>query len=455
MKERLPLKVGIIISLVLLLLIPLQMIRGVIDERSDYREQARTSIADSWTGSQKLLGPVLVVPYVESYTERVWDEHLKAYTEEPRTRAREIFILPEEVKITGSVATEKRSRGLYGIPVYSASLALEGRFTNQRVLDTIKQTQHGLTWKRPFLALVVSDNRGIVTEPVLKWGGEQVPFVSGSGIEQLSNGMRAELGPLSTDKAQSYPFNLAFDLHGMESIQFAPVGKSTRVTLQSDWPHPSFDGRYLPSDRQISENSFTANWKVSSFSSDMERAVDQCQRGNCTAFAANTFGVTLVDPVDVYQQTDRAVKYAVLFIGLTFVAFFLYEIMKGLRLHPMQYLLVGMALTVFYLLLISLSEHIAFKWAYLVAVVASSGLIGVYLAAILSSRRLASAFTAVLWLLYGMLFAILQSEDNALVMGSLLIFGVLAFVMLVTRKLDWYRLSGQMTRQTASPPAVV
>lgn len=447
MNKRFVFKIVTIFLLMILLMIPLTMIEDVVSERSYFRDQASDSIAESWTGAQKVLGPVLVVPYTEQYEEKVWDENLKGYKEEMRTEAKQLFILPEMVKIGGGLRSEERTRGLYTVPVYTADLSVAGVFSNERILKTATESKHDLTWEKAYLTIVVSDTRGVVTQPKLNWAGSEVIFMSGSGIAEQGNGMHADLGLLETSANQEYAFDFAVTLHGMETLEFAPVGNSTSVALKADWPHPSFIGRYLPEQREISDTAFTADWKISSFSSDMPRLMDKCRQGNCNPFMANTFGVSLVNPVDIYQQTERSVKYALLFIILTFVAFFLFEVMKELRLHPMQYLLVGMALTVFYLLLISLSEHVDFAWAYLGAALASSVLVGVYISAVLHSAKRAMAFTGVLWLLYAMLYAILRSEDNALLMGSLLLFGVLALVMMVTRKLDWYQISDQMARQ--------
>lgn len=445
MSKRFALKVGLISFLMLMLMIPLTMIEGVVGERSSYRDEARQSIAHSWTGAQKLLGPVLVVPYEEKYLESVWDENLKKYRREPRTRSEKLYVLPQTLEVDGNVVSEERKRGLYAIPVYTAALNLKGHFDNSRVVERQKSASGEIRWKSAYVALLVSDLRGVVAQPVLNWNSESAHFASGARIAS-GQGMNAEVGVLSATAPAQYSFQLSLELHGMETLEFAPVGDSTRVSLHSDWPHPSFIGRYLPAERHISANEFGADWKISSFSSDMSGLARDCETGLCAGFEANTFGVSLMNSVDIYQQTQRSVKYALLFIALSFVAFFLFEVMKNLRLHAMQYLLVGMVLTVFYLLLISLSEHIAFGWAYLIAASASTSLLGAYLSAILKSVMRSALFSGAFAILYGMLYLILLSEDNALLMGSILIFGTLALVMLVTRHVDWYRVSDQIAQ---------
>lgn len=296
--------------------------------------------------------------------------------------------------------------------------------------------------------MIVSDIRGISEQPVLSWGNKQYEFSSGSAIDQFGNGMHASLGGLESNKTATYPFSFKVNLKGMETIQFAPVGKSTTVKVKANWPHPSFIGRYLPTQRNIDDQQFDATWQLSSFSSDMPRLIKACQENNCGNFLNNTFGVALINSVDIYHKTERSVKYAILFISLTFITFFLFEIMKSLRLHPMQYLLVGLSLTFFYLLLISLSEHMAFISAYGIAASANVVTMGVYISAVLKSRKLAAGFSGMISLLYLMLYAILISEDNALLMGSLLFFAILSLVMIVTRKLDWYEVTDKLANQT-------
>ncbi|MGB5718135.1 MAG: cell envelope integrity protein CreD [Gammaproteobacteria bacterium] len=450
MKNKFLVKLVVIGALMLGLMVPLAMIEGVVSERSAYRNQAKSSIAASWTGEQKFLGPLLVVPYSEKQSRKVWDKNLEDYRQEVYYLDRRLLILPEALEIDADVATEERSRGIYAIPVYNSALAVRGAFNNRKVLELLKQDNISIAWNEAFVSLIVSDIRGIVMQPLLNWDDKALEFVSGSGLDQHGNGMRANVTGLKNTEPVSHVFSFDVHLHGMESLQFSPVGKSTRVNVRSDWLHPSFIGRYLPGERNIDPQGFNASWQVSSFSSDMERVAEMCQQGSCDDYVDNTFGVSLLQSVDIYQQAERSVKYAILFVSLTFVAFFLFEVMKSLRLHPMQYLLVGCALSVFYLLLVSLSEHIDFSRAYLVASLANAGLIGLYISAVLEGRLRAAVFTGLLLLLYSMLYVILCSEDNALLMGSLLIFAILALLMVITRKLDWYRVAEQLASQAAT-----
>jgi inner membrane protein len=443
MRRTMTKKMMVIGSMVLLLMIPLMMIEGVVHERSSYREEARLSIAQSWTGEQKVVGPLLVVPYKEYYQQKVWDEKLKQYQVETRHWDRELTLLPELLQVTGEVATDERSRGLYTIPVYTSELALSGNFSSKPLQRVLQDNPHRVEWLPAHLSVMVSDVRGVVTAPLLQWQEQSAEFLSGAELKGLKSGMHAPLGILDP-KVESLPFSFNLTLRGMERLQFSPVGKSTQVALRADWPHPSFIGRYLPGERKISAEDFSASWSISSFSSGMPQLMDECQQGNCNALMNDTFGVTLFNSVDIYQQSERSVKYAMLFIGLTFTAFFLFEVMKGLRLHPMQYLLVGLGLSLFFLLLITLSEHMAFSLAYLFAALCSTAVIGFYISGVVRSARLGGMITAGLLLLYAMLFGILRSEDNALLMGSLLLFTVLSVVMVVTRRVDWYSIGDRM-----------
>jgi inner membrane protein len=446
MKRTMTKKMLVIGGLVLLLLIPLMMIEGVVQERSSYRDEARRSIAQSWTGEQKVVGPLLVVPYKEYYKQKVWDEKLKQYQVETHHWDRLLYLAPERLQVEGEVVTDERSRGLYTIPVYTSALTLSGHFSGRQLRETLQQSTHRIEWLPARLSVVVSDVRGVVEQPLLKWQGQSVEFLAGAELGKLTGGIHAPLGTLDPN-AETLPFGFNLSLHGMERLQFSPLGKSTEVTLSADWPHPSFIGSYLPGERTIDAQHFTARWNISSLSSGMSQHVADCHAGNCQPLLNDTFGVTLFNSVDIYQQSERSVKYAMLFIGLTFIAFFLFEVMKGLRLHPLQYLLVGLGLSLFFLLLISLSEHIAFGPAYLVAALASTAVIGFYISGVLRSARLGGTISVGLLLLYALLYGILRSEDNALLMGSLLLFAVLTLVMVVTRRVDWFAIGEGMAAQ--------
>ena len=433
-------KIGLVGGLILLLMIPLSLIKDVVSERISYRAQARAEIEQSWTGQQSVVGPLLVVPYEEEIERQLWDEEHKTMRTEVRHIAHKLIILPEALNIDGDIQTEERKLGLYSVPVYTAEMHFSGRFDNRAILKLLKENEHKLVFKPAYVSVLVQDLRGVIRQPSFNWAGKAYEFDSGNGLANSGQGMRTSLGELALGEEQSYAFSFDFLLRGMESLNFAPLGRDTQVQLDSPWPHPSFVGRYLPSGYEVDEQGFKAQWYASSFSSGMAQVVEQCASGQCGALLDNTFGVSLIKTVDIYLQAERSLKYGVLFLTLTFAIFFLYEVLKRLSVHPIQYLFVGMAMTIFYLLLVSFSEHIPFALAYTIAAGACSSLLGVYIGSILRSLRSGALFFGAIVFLYAVLYHILQSEDNALLMGSVLLFAVLSAVMLATRKVDWYRI---------------
>jgi inner membrane protein len=246
---------------------------------------------------------------------------------------------------------------------------------------------------------------------------------------------------------------MKLELAGMDRLDVVPAADDAEIVLRSPWPHPSFVGRFLPETRTVSDRGFEALWRVTGLATNIRDAFQRCGEGKCEEYAASAFGVSLMPGVDVYQQSYRAVHYGLLFVVLTFALFFLYEVLAGLRVHPIQYALVGFALTAFYVLLIALAEHIAFGWAYLAAAAACVLLIGVYVRCVLGSFGRAAAMSALMCSLYGSLYMVLGSEDYALLMGALLLFAVLAAFMLATRRLDWYTLPTRLATLQQAVPA--
>ncbi|HPQ96200.1 MAG TPA: cell envelope integrity protein CreD, partial [Thiolinea sp.] len=271
---------------------------------------------------------------------------------------------------------------------------------------------------------------------------QELMLKPGSQLPEAASGMHARLPPLSPGQPRQLAFSFQLELRGMLELQYAPLAENTIINLVADWPHPKFSGALLPENRDISAQGFHASWRTSSISFNVNGALQQCRQGHCNGLMENTVGFELHQPVDVYQQSERSIKYAFLFIILTFTVMHLLELLKKLRIHPVQYLLVGLALCVFYLLLVSLSEHLSFRLAYLLATLAGTSLLTLYFSAILHSHKLGLLLGGSLLTLYGMLYLILQAEDQALLMGSLLIFALLSTVMLGTRHMNWYALTG-------------
>ena len=446
MNRSLTLKLGAIALLMLLLLIPLLMISGVIQDRQQLRDGVLEDIARSSSYSQLLSGPLMVVPYRKVV--RTWKLNEKTnqrYQELGEERGR-LYFLPERFELDGQVQTELRKRGIYEARLFHADNRISGHFSLPAQLG-IKEDFNDYQFDQPFLAVGISDIRGIENALKLELDGQRLDFIPGTQVRWLGEGVHVTLPALDAGQPTELTFGFDLRLQGTGQLQVVPVGKTSKVSLAANWPHPSFIGNYLPAQREVTDLGFTANWQTSFFSTNLQEALNSCVSGSgCEAFSGRSFGVSFIDPVDQYLKSDRAIKYALLFIVLTFAGFFLFEVLKSLAVHPVQYALVGVALALFYLLLLSLAEHIGFALAYLLSASACVLLIGFYVCHVLRSVRHGLSFSAGLAALYGLLYGLLSAEDYALLMGSLLLFGLLGVFMVLTRKLDWYGV-GQKTAQ--------
>ena len=438
MNRTLAVKLGAIALLILLLMIPLLMIDGLVGERQQQRAQVLQDIARSSSYRQQLTGPILVLPYSKRLQE--WKTHAQSgerYLEERQVRGR-LYFLPERFELNGQVLTELRARGIYQARLYRSDNQVSGLFKLPARFG-LGDDLGAYRFDAPFLAVGISDIRGISNALQLRLNGASLAFAPGSGDERFGAGVHVPLPALDSQGGQSLAFAFDLKLQGTEQLSVVPVGRDSRVELQSDWPHPSFVGEYLPSQRKVSAQGFSALWQTSFFATNLEQSLQDCVRkDSCQGLFGRSFGVSFVDPVDQYLKTERAIKYALLFIALTFAVFFLFEVLKRLAVHPVQYALVGLSLALFYLLLLSLAEHLDFALAYALAALACVALNAFYVSHVLHSRLRGAAFGGLLAALYGLLYGLLSAEDYALLMGSLLVFGVLGGVMALTRKLDWY-----------------
>lgn len=431
-------KAGLVGFMVFVLLIPLVMIQGTVSERKGLRNGVIQEIARSATEPQKFLGPILVVPYRERIEEVSKNPETGKSKVEVKFQDKTIAILPNRLQIGNQITTEERYRGIHKALLYTSTMSVKGNFITPEAFG-LGHKKANIEWKPAYVVVGVQDIRGIKTHPALLWQGQNKIFEPGVKDGTLKNGIHAAVGPLSL-APQTYEFELDLALQGMERLEFLPVGKDTTVTMQSTWPHPSFIGRHLPERRTVTAQGFDATWQTSYFSTNMEQLFENCGHLECPGLMENVLGVALIQPVDIYLQVERAVKYGVLFIGLTFAAFFLFELFKRLAIHPIQYGLVGIALAIFYLLLLSLSEHLSFGSSYLIASSSCISLLGFYTSYVLKSVARSTGFTSLLAGLYGVLYVLLRLEDYALLMGSLLLFTIVALVMIITRKVDWYHL---------------
>ena len=429
-------KIFLLLLLSLLLMVPVQSIMELNRERQIYRNQAIQSIMASSSGPQRLMGPVIVQPYTRSVTV---EQDGKRFVRQEQTYR---YLLPEQLDVQATMEVTPRKLGIYQAQVYQTRLSLSGR------LPTAAQLQESaplagddeLVAGKPYLSLVLSDARGINSVPELQLGKQRTPFAPGARLGSTLAGIHA---PLDSLPQQDGTFHLELNLQGMNELEVVPLGRESKLQLAGNWPHPNFIGDFLPASRSLNQEGFSASWQTSWFATDMESRFNRAMNGGEGVLP--TFSVSLVQPVDHYQLNERAAKYALLFIGLTFISFFMFELLKGLRVHPIQYALVGMGLAIFYLVLLALTEHLGFGWAYLVAALASVLLNGFYLSHVLGGPKQGIGFAALLGLVYAILYSLLQAEEIALLLGALLLFATLALIMLLTRKLDWYQVMGQQS----------
>jgi len=453
MNKHLFIKLAILAVITVLICIVLAQIGGLVRERQDRQREAAQSVEQSLAGPQALAGPLLVRSCKESWTTRSTD----GKTEIADSRDFWLTVTPTTLKINGMLSPEVRHRGLFKVNTYAAQLNLEASWDTLGSLVPKAEHANGkLVCSDPAVAVKLSDTRGIRTAE-LKRDGHALSVQAGTLHPSLHNGLHALLPALRLDE----PLTLAIKLHvvGSQRLGLVPAAGDTQVSLQSSWQHPSFTGQFLPLEHQIGVSGFSARWQVSSLASN---AAADLQAGNPLPTltpddslpytptpaprpertrSLDVLAVELIDPVNPYVMSDRAIKYGLMFIALTFVTVGLTELLTGRRVHPVQYLLVGLALSLFFLLLLSLSEHLPFLVSYLIAAGAAAVVLTQYAAAMLGGWLRGAAFGGGIALLYGALYVLLSREQTALVIGAVLLFAVLAVVMTLTRRLDWYRLT--------------
>jgi inner membrane protein len=421
--------------LALSLLVPLSMVRAIVGERATRRDGIVREVSATWGAPQTFGGAVLCVPYTVTW----------AGTDgRPHRAGGSACLLPKDLQIEGVIATEPRRRGMFDVIVYRAGLKVRGRFVKPS-LDWVRPQPTHVDWDQATVSIGLSDPRGLSRRAALQWSGQSIPLAGGVKDAGLfSAGVHAPASGLgAVAPGAEIPFAFVLDVNGTRDIRFLPASEDTTVAVTSPWRHPSFIGAPLPEARTTGHDGFTAQWRVTDFGRSYRShwTTGEIDRPQLISRAdASAFGVSLVQPVDIYQQAERAVKYAVLFLVLTFLVFFLWEIFHAALLHPMQYAFVGFALCLFYLLLVSISEHAGFDIAYAASAAAATLLIGGYSRAVLRGNRQAASVVGSLAGLYAFLYLLLRLEDYALISGSTGMFVVLAFVMYVTRRMDWYSL---------------
>ncbi|HBW1777057.1 TPA: cell envelope integrity protein CreD [Klebsiella pneumoniae] len=422
-------KITTLIGCIVLLSLPLMMVRELINERADYRSEVVDAIEQSTSGSQKLAGPLIAIPITETLT------RMENQKEVNYQRSWVYYWLPESLAVIGKQTVESRRVGIYSGQVWHNALQIKASFDPLR-LAALRKTN--IVLGQPLLVVSVGDARGIGAIHAPEVNGNVLSVEPGLGISGDGAGIHMPMPALAEDNK---PLEIAFslDLNGTGEFSLVPLGRNSELQLTSNWPHPGFLGSFLPTQREVSAAGYRAHWQSSWFANDMGSYFKDDMEIPWSRLPA--FSADVMSLADQYQLTDRATKYAILLIGLTFMAFFVFESLTRRPLHPMQYLLVGLSLVLFYLVLLALSEHIGFTAAWLAASLSGAVMNGIYLQAVLRGWRNSLLFVAALLLLDGVMWFLLHSEDSALLLGTGVLALALSVLMFLTRRVDWYALS--------------
>ncbi|EOE1611184.1 cell envelope integrity protein CreD [Klebsiella pneumoniae] len=422
-------KITTLIGCIVLLSLPLMMVRELINERADYRSEVVDAIEQSTSGSQKLAGPLIAIPITETLS------RMENQKEVNYQRSWVYYWLPESLAVTGKQTVESRRVGIYSGQVWHNALQIKASFDPLR-LAALRKTN--IVLGQPRLVVSVGDACGIGAIHAPEVNGNVLSVEPGLGISGDGAGIHMPMPALAEDNK---PLEIAFslDLNGTGEFSLVPLGRNSELQLTSNWPHPGFLGSFLPTQREVSAAGYRAHWQSSWFANDMGSYFKDDMEIPWSRLPA--FSADVMSLADQYQLTDRATKYAILLIGLTFMAFFVFESLTRRPLHPMQYLLVGLSLVLFYLVLLALSEHIGFTAAWLAASLSGAVMNGIYLQAVLRGWRNSLLFVAALLLLDGVMWFLLHSEDSALLLGTGVLALALSVLMFLTRRVDWYALS--------------
>ena len=432
-KSKLLVKALVIGVLILLLQIPAYYVQHLVEEREQRQNDAIAEVSSKWAGQQNIAGPVVVLPYLQNSVNAASGKAPERHY---------AYFLPDELNINSSVTPQERYRGIYKIMLYNSRINLSGTFNEAR-LDQLNIRPEDVLWNEAFIRLNIADTKGLNEELKLNWNNQLLTLSPMSSGGSGNDGLSAKLPLRGVEDMKNIHFSSDLSLSGTEQLLFTPVGKSTTVTLASNWPHPSFTGSILPQSTQIKDSGFSATWKSlahkrnfpQEWRDDEYLISTQSTAQNSLSTAA--FGANIYMPVNNYQRTLRSVKYAALCILLTFAAFFIIDTTNKKSVHPLQYGLIGLALILFYTLLLSFSEYTCFNPSYAIASCFTIGLIAWFVKGILQSTRLSTIISVVLFLLYTYVFTILQLQDYALLFGSLGLFITLAVIMHYSRKIQW------------------
>lgn len=421
---------GLLIGLlIILLLIPAHLISNLIKERLKREETVRNEVCSKWATEQTLIGPILVIPYLEQIVND--KNEITAHKRIP------FYFLPEMLDISGEIIPFNRHRSIFEIMVYRSEMNFKGNFSTID-LKSLGVPPENFLLNEAYIYFYLNDFRGIEKQIKINWDNKDISL--GNELTSINksaySGLVAPLPDLTIeDLLRSHPFSMDIKIKGSESLNFVPIGKTSTTHLFSKYPNPSFDGNFLPNEpAKISEDGFKADWEIF----HLNRSFPQYWSGNFLDFSDSVYGVKLLTSTDSYTKTERSVKYAILFIALTFALYFFIEIIQNKKVHPIQYVLVGMALCIFYTLLLSISEYINFNWAYLIAASATIILIFFYTKSAFGKWITAFITAIILGGLYSFIFILIQLQDGALLFGSIGLFILLAVIMFYSRKIDWY-----------------
>ena len=422
-KGKLFIKGVMIFGMALGLWIPTFVIMEMVRERESRQKEAIADISSKWAGKQVFSGPLLVIPYLDTTRDSKGNI---------ATVRKQFYVLPDRNESTSKVFPEKRNRGIYKVAVYRADLQIKSTFGTIPA-QLIKVAPENILWNEALLAFSISDNiKGVNEDIFVTTGDKKVVFMpQASGQTGLQDAFVANIPLTPESAATGQQFQLNFSLNGSEQLMFSSLARDNRLSMESSWSNPSFAGMKLPDSREVTEKGFKAEWK------HMNRSIPLTWDNYVYDFSENMMGAELMIAIDSYSKTERSVKYALLCIVLTFAAFFLIETIYKRPLHLVQYALAGLALVLFYTLLLSISEYTGFNIGYLVAGIATIGLVSWYVGSIMKSLKLAAFISLVLTVVYSYIFTIIQLQDYSLLMGSLGLFIALAIIMYFSRRLQW------------------
>ncbi len=425
-KNKLMIKSFFIGLLILVLLIPTFSIMYLVHEREGRRDEVVREVSSKWASSQTITGLFIAVPYF------IEEKDVKGVIS---LRKEYVYLLPDVLDVKGTITPQIKHRSIFKVPVYNSELHLTGSFSPLKT-DKLPVPITSLHFENAVACLGITDFKGIGENLTLKWNDSLKDFETGlPAMDWLDNGVNCALTITAEQMINgTNKFNIDFTLKGSEQLYVTPLGSTTTTHFASEWPNPAFDGKYLPDSNKITQKGFEANWKVLHFNRTYPQYFSSVKEYNVRE---SSFGINLLQPVDAYGQTMRSVKYAVLIIALTFFLYFFLEIYYRRSVHPLQYVLIGFALVIFYTLLLSFSEYIQFNLAYLIASVATVVLIGLYTKSIFKKWSIVLLFSFILSMLYLFIYVLIQLQDNALLFGSIGLFVLLSLIMYFSRKVSW------------------